>query len=85
MRGDHATIRTGALPLAIELREELRERVEAHRWRERVARRSGRRLYSDEQIVHALALVEGGKSLLEAAAAVGTTHTTVLWWRRRAA
>lgn len=70
----------------VELREELRERVAGRRWREQQARRPRRReLYSDEQIAHALALVEGGKSLHEAAAAVGTTHTTVLRWRRRAA
>ena len=69
----------------VELREELRERVAARRWREQQARRSGRRLYSDEQIAHALALVEAGKTFREAGAAVGAKHTTVMRWRRRAA
>jgi hypothetical protein len=39
---------------------------------------SGRQLDSDEQVARALALVAEGKSLHEAGAAVGATHTTVM-------
>ncbi|MDA0164277.1 helix-turn-helix domain-containing protein [Solirubrobacter ginsenosidimutans] len=80
-----ASIESDPAPI-VELREELRERVAEQRWRVRQARRPRRReLYSEQQIAHALALVDSGKSLHEAAAAIGTTHTTVMRWRRRAA
>jgi hypothetical protein len=36
-------------------------------------------------IAHALALVDSGGSLHKAAAAIGTTHITVMRWRRRGA
>jgi hypothetical protein len=72
----------GADPaVVVELRDELRERVE--RWR-----RYGegtRRRFTDAEVATALELVAQGKSLRAAGAAVGATHPTVLRWVRNAA
>jgi RNA polymerase sporulation-specific sigma factor len=43
------------------------------------------RLYSEQQVQHAVALVADGKSLRQAGAAVGAAGTTVLGWLRKAA
>jgi hypothetical protein len=78
----------GALDPAriVELREELRELLEQYRWRAQLARsHNGRRLYSEREVATALELVRQGKTLREAAAAVGATHATVMRWARHAA
>jgi DNA-directed RNA polymerase specialized sigma24 family protein len=66
--------------VVIDLREELRER--AHRERARQANRRPR--YTPEEINRALALVAEGKTLREAAEAVGTRSDRVSVWVKRA-
>jgi transposase-like protein len=68
----------------VELRDELRERAErAHR----KATAPGcdlRRRYSDEEIARALELIAEGRTLKEAAFAVGAPRDRVACWVRRA-
>ena len=73
----------------IELREELaRLAVEGERRPEPRPRRKPskpRRYYTPDEVTTALELVAGGRTLREAADAVGATHPTVLRWLRNAA
>lgn len=79
----------GADPaVVVELREELarlavegERRPEQRRWKQS----RPRRFYTPSDISTALELVAGGKSVRQAAAAVGATHPTVLRWLRDAA
>jgi transposase-like protein len=66
--------------VVVELRERLREHVDAQRARR--ARRPPR--YTPEQIDRALALVAAGKTLREAGRAVGARYDTVGQWVKRA-
>jgi hypothetical protein len=71
----------GADPaVVVELRDRLRELAEA-RDRKRRRRPVDRRVYCDEQVARALALVAQGRSLSEAGAAVGAAVSTVARWR----
>jgi hypothetical protein len=86
--------------LVVELRDELRQRA-IRRQREERARAARRRphsrparreravewprRYTDADISTALTLVAEGKTLREAAAAVGASHPTVMRWLRDAA
>jgi RNA polymerase sigma factor (sigma-70 family) len=62
--------------VVVELRDELRRRVEP--------RRDRRRRYSDEQIERALALIAEGQTLKQTAFAVGAPIDRVARWVRRA-
>jgi len=75
---------SGANPaLVVELRDELRERAELARQPPYADRLDRRRSYSDEQITRALALVAVGKTIKQAAFAVGVPRDRVLRWVNR--
>lgn len=64
--------------VVVELRDELRQRAQRRR------RRDLRRRYSDEQITGALALIAQGKTIKQAAHAVGAPCDAVNRWLKRA-
>jgi transposase-like protein len=66
--------------VVVELRDTLRERVELARQ----PRPDGRRRYSDEQITRALALLAEGRTIKQAAFAVGASREQVKRWADRA-
>jgi len=68
----------------VELREELRERWQQHQSvaerRARAPHGDLRRLYSDEQVTRALAMIAAGSTVAAAAAAVGAHYHAVRAW-----
>jgi transposase-like protein len=70
--------------LVVELREELRERAELAQQPARARRPDGRRRYSDDDVTRALTLIADGKTIKEAAFAVGAPSDRILRWIKRA-
>ena len=70
--------------LAVELRDQLRQRAELARQPTQAPGRDLRRRYSDQQISLALELIAEGKTLKEAAWAVGAPRARVAHWVKRA-